>query len=272
MEPVALSECADASERLWDEAALAAPLSEGGTRFGIDDGYAIAREVLRRREEAGWRRLGRKIAFTNGEMMRVYGISAPLFGYMYDRTLSHAAGGEATLSLGGLVQPKIEPEIAFKLRHRPPATRDPIALLASVEWLAQGFELVQCHFPGWAFAPPDAVADGGFHGRYVVGEPIAVEAGDAERLARQLADFRIELILDGEVGAEGGGANVLGSPLNALAHLIEVLGGLPGHPPLEAGEIITSGTLTAALPVVPGQVWTARIAGLPVEPVTLRLV
>ena len=64
---------------------------------------------------------------------------------------------------------------------------------------------------------------------------------------------------------------MLGSPLMALAHLVDVLGGLPGHPPLEAGEIITSGTLTAALPTVPGQVWTTRIAGLELPPVTLRL-
>ena len=79
--------------------------------------------------------------------------------------------GRGEPALAGLVQPKIEPEIAFKLRHAPPAAGDPAALLESIEWLAQGFELVQCHFPGWEFAAPDAVADGGFHGRYVVGGP-----------------------------------------------------------------------------------------------------
>lgn len=267
----AIGRVADTIERLGNEAALAQPPSNGGTGFDLAEGYAIAREVLRRREGAGWRRLGRKIAFTNGDMMRLYGISAPLFGYMYDRTLIHADAGEASVALDGLVQPKIEPEIAFKLRHAPPATTDPVALLASVEWLAQGFELVQCHYPGWEFAAPDAVADGGFHGRYVVGEPVAVGPGDAERLAGELAAFRIALLLNGEVAAEGGGANVLGSPLNALAHLVGVVGGLPRHPPLRAGEIITSGTLTAALPIVPGQVWTTRIAGLELPPVALRM-
>jgi 2-oxo-3-hexenedioate decarboxylase len=262
---------ADTIERLGRDAALAEPPSAGGTSFDLAEGYAIAREVLRRRQDAGWRRLGRKIAFTNGDMMRLYGISAPLFGYMYDRTLIHADAGEASIPVAGLVQPKIEPEIAFKLRGAPPASGDPAALLASIEWLAQGFELVQCHFPGWEFAAPDAVADGGFHGRYVVGEPVAVTAGDAERLASELATFRIELVRNGEPAAEGGGANVLGSPLNALAHLVDVLSALPGHPPLAAGEIITSGTLTAALPIEPGQVWTTRIAGLVLPPVTLRL-
>ena len=64
---------------------------------------------------------------------------------------------------------------------------------------------------------------------------------------------------------------MLGSPLLALAHLIEVLGELPGHPPLAAGELVTSGTLTAALPVEPGQLWTTRVSGLAVTPLELRL-
>jgi 2-oxo-3-hexenedioate decarboxylase len=64
---------------------------------------------------------------------------------------------------------------------------------------------------------------------------------------------------------------VLGSPLLALAHLIEVLADLPGHPPLAAGELVTTGTLTAALPVEPGQTWTTRVSGLVAAPLELQL-
>ena len=228
--------------------------------------------MLRRREAAGWRRLGRKIGFTNRQVMAEYGMSAPIFGYI---VRPHAAAtredDRAALSLDGIVQPKIEPEIVFKLRGSPPATRDPGALLESVEWFALGFELVQCHYPGWVSQAPDAIADSGFHARYAVGRPRPVEAAASAGLARDLAGFRAELILNGEVAAEGGGELVLGSPLLALAHLVEVLGGLPGHPPLEAGELVTTGTLTAALPVEPGQVWTTRVSGLAVTPVELRL-
>src|SRR6185436_4124484 len=153
----------------------------------------------------------------------------------------------------------------------PPLTRDPVALLESVEWLAQGFELVQCHYPGWVFAAPDAIADSGFHARSAVGAPTPVEEDDIARLADDLAGFRIELVLNGEVAAEGGGELVLGSPLLALAHLIEVLADLPGHPPLAAGELVTTGTLTAALPAEPGQTWTTRVSGLAAAPLELQL-
>ena len=262
---------ADTMLRIWDEGVLQAPLSAVGAGFGVDEAYAISAAVLARRESAGWQRLGRKIGFTNSEVMGEYGMSAPIFGYMYDRTLIHAEADRAALSLAGLVQPKIEPEIVFKLRSSPPVTRDPAVLLESVEWLAQGFELVQCHYPDWVFAAPDAIADAGFHARYAVGRPLRVERANAARLARELATFRVELLLNGDVAAAGGGELVLGSPLLALAHLIEVLSELPGHPPLEAGELVTSGTLTAALPVAPGQVWTTRISGLPVAPLELQL-
>ncbi len=156
-------------------------------------------------------------------------MSMPVFGYLYDRTVSHAGDAEASLSTAGLVQAKIEPEIVFKLRERPPATRDPVALLASVEWLAQGFELVQSHYPDWVFAAPDAIADSGFHARYVVGRPTVIEPGDGAGLVAALADFRIELLLDGEVAAEGGGATVLGSPLQR-ARLPDRGAGRPARP------------------------------------------
>jgi 2-keto-4-pentenoate hydratase len=262
---------ADTMMRLWDEAELGVAPSAGGAGFEVGDAYEIAGEVLRRREGESWRRAGRKIGFTNREMMIRYGVGSPIFGYLYDRTLSEARQGAAALSLGRLVQPLIEPEIVFKLRRAPPATSDPRALLESVEWLAQGFELVQCHFPDWILGAADAIADGGLHGRYVVGEPTAVEAGTAASLARQLESFAIELVRDGETVAEGGGERALGSPLNALAHLVTVLQELPGHPPLQAGELVTTGTLTTALPVTAGQVWSTRITGLPVAPVRLCL-
>lgn len=262
---------ADTMTRLWDEAELGVAPSFGGQGFDVGDAYEIASEVLRRRESAGWRRLGRKIGFTNREMMARYGVDSPIFGYLYDHTVSYARDGVAALALERLVQPLIEPEIVFRLRYSPPATRDPLALLESIEWLAQGFELVQCHFPDWILGAADAIADAGLHGRYVVGEPTALEAGTAASLAGRLESFGIELVRDGDTVAKGSGERALGSPLNALAHLVGLLQELPGHPLLQAGELVTTGTLTTALPVAPGQVWSTRISGLPVAPVTLHL-
>jgi 2-oxo-3-hexenedioate decarboxylase len=253
-----------------DRAELAARPGEGSS-VSIADAYVLSRRMLDARARQGWRRVGRKIGFTNSEMMREYGIDTPIFGYMYDRTVTHCQVENAEISLVGLVQPRIEPEIVFRLAARPPVTRDPLALLGCVESMAVGFELVQCHFPDWAFTAAETVADGGLHGRLVTGPPMVIEPDGGEALVEALATFQVELALDGEVMARGGGARVLGSPLNALADLVELLRHLPDHPALEAGEVVTTGTLTLAMPVAANQRWSVRIEGLAVPPVALVL-
>jgi 2-oxo-3-hexenedioate decarboxylase len=267
--------------RLADSAALAEPLTACVADFTVKDAYTISREVLRRREASGWRRVGRKIGFTNRGIWDQYGVYEPILGYMYDRTVAWVEdktwdvdgwGAQATLSLDGLAQPLLEPEVVFHFRESPPLTDDPVALLGAIDWLGHGFEIVQCHFPGWKFAIADTVADGGLHGRYVVGGGMSIDAGNVESLVEQLESFRISLLRGGEVAAQGGGELVLGSPVNALAHLVKLLASLPDHPPIEPGEIVTTGTLTDAMPAVPGDTWFARFDGLEVPGLSLHLV
>jgi 2-oxo-3-hexenedioate decarboxylase len=266
--------------RLADTAALAEPLTACVAGFGVADAYAISREVLRRREASGWLRVGRKIGFTNRAIWDQYGVYEPILGYMYDRSVTWIEdrtgtvdgwGDEATLSLDGLVQPLVEPEIVFHFRESPTLTGDPAALLGAIDWLGHGFEIVQCHFPGWKFSIADTVADGGLHGRYVVGGGIAVTPANIETLVDQLASFKVTLSRNGRTAATGGGALVLDSPLNALAHLVKLLDALPDHPPIQPGEIVTTGTLTDAMPAVAGDTWSTRFAGLGVPGLVLRL-
>jgi 2-keto-4-pentenoate hydratase len=269
--------------RLADNAGLAEPLTACVAEFTKEDAYAISREVRRRREASGWRLVGRKIGFTNREIWEQYGVYEPILGYMYDRTVSWVLdrtwdvdgwGDEAVLSLEGLSQPLIEPEIVFHFRRTPPLTDDPVALLGAIDWVGHGYEIVQCHFPGWKFAVADTIADGGLHGRYVAGGGIAVPHDEAgrRRLAEQLATFRIRLYRDGALSREGGGDLVLGSPLKALAHAIRLLDSLPEHPAIEGGEIVTTGTLTDAMPVEAGETWSTRIDGVPISGISLHFI
>lgn len=92
------------------------------------------------------------------------------------------------------------------------------------------------------------------------------------RLAETLASFRIRLYRNGALTREGGGELVLGSPLKALAHAIRLLASLPDHPPIEAGEYVTTGTLTDAMPVAAGETWSTRLYGLPISGISLRFI
>jgi 2-oxo-3-hexenedioate decarboxylase len=65
-------------------------------------------------------------------------------------------------------------------------------------------------------------------------------------------------------------SNVLDGPLSAVRHLVELLSSDPDNLPLAAGEIVTSGTLTRALPVKAGETWTTKLNGIGLDGISLR--
>jgi 2-oxo-3-hexenedioate decarboxylase len=181
-----------------------------------------------------------------------------------------ANDGKATLSLANSAQPLIEPEIAFKLRTPVPAnSNDPAEILRAIEWYAPSFEIVCCNFAGWKFTPAESAANFSLHWRLVVGTPVKVNQQNLAVLADELRDCKITLSRNGAVMDRGKGSNALDHPALAMAFLADILATQPAYDPLAAGEIITTGTLTAALPIVAGETWTSEISGLPVAPLTV---
>jgi 2-oxo-3-hexenedioate decarboxylase len=252
----------------YDHAQLVAQPSQRGP-FTNADGYAVGARLTALRRARGERTIGRKIGFTNTTLWEAYGVDRPMWAHVYAGTVLDAPGQAAEISLARAIAPRIEPEVVFGLREAIPAdVTDPAALLDHIAWLAPGFEIVDCHYAGWRFSSADCTADFGLHARLVVGQRLPVEG--IAQLAEQLAHFTIVLRRDGEALASGGGANVLGSPLHALGFLVETLTAL-GAEPLAAGEIVTTGTLTPALDIAPGQTWQSVFSGLPLPGLTLRL-
>jgi 2-keto-4-pentenoate hydratase len=235
-------------------------LSDGDPPLDEDRAYAIACEIHGRRVRRGETPVGRKIGFANRTLWADYGVSAPIWGHVYDSTAHHAAGTNARLAIGNLLQPRIEPEIQLHFARTPPVTRDEGAILDCIDWIAHGFEIVQCPFRDWKFRAADAIAAFGVHGALVVGTPVAVS--NVEDCAAKLRSFTIVLSKDGVQQAVGGGANVLDSPLLAFAHLAELLAEQSRFAPVQAGEIVTTGSLTAMFPVAAGEVWSTTLDGI----------
>jgi 2-oxo-3-hexenedioate decarboxylase len=190
-----------------------------------------------------------------------------VWAYVYDTTVTYLAdnlaegSGPQTCSLRGFVQPKIEPEIIFHFKSAPPPGGDVAAVLACIDWVAHGFEMVQSHYPGWKFQAADAIADWGMHGRLLVGKPHAVDTLGAG-LYEALAAFTLALSEGGKLIESGVGANVLGNPVAAVVHLMEVLARQLPYQHLQANEIVTTGTVTSAYAVEPGQTWETRVEGI----------
>jgi 2-oxo-3-hexenedioate decarboxylase len=234
--------------------------------------YAVEAELVRLRQADGHHPVGRKIGFANKAVWRVLKLDTVVWAHMYDDTVRHAEDGFAALSIGRMYSPKIEPEIVFKLKSPLSGNeRDPASVLAAVEWLALGFEIIDCVYPDWKFQPADFIASFGLHAALVVGTPRAVDPAAIPALIEELAQFKVKLLRDGSLVEEGAGKNVLRSPALSLGELGSAVSRQPGAEPLAAGELVSSGTLTESRSIAAGETWKAVVDGLDVTELTVRV-
>jgi 2-oxo-3-hexenedioate decarboxylase len=248
---------------------LPVPLSSREAGFDLATAYAIEAELTRRRRAGGHKPVGRKVGFANKAMWRVLKLDTVVWAHMYDHTVIQG-GTSASFSLGRMIAPKIEPEIVFKLRAPvDPTSLDAAAVLGSVEWLALGFEIVDCVFADWKFQPVDFVAAYGLHAALVVGESRAVTDDNIPVLVEQLAQFKVRLSRNGEQVAEGSGRNSLRSPALCLGELASAISKRSPEEPLAGGELVSSGSLTEAPPIAPGETWSASLDGIDLSDLTL---
>lgn len=237
--------------------------------FDLDQAYRVTAALRRLRQARGDRRVGRKIGFTNRTIWQEYGVFAPIWGEMWDNTVGDLAVRDGRCSLARLAEPRLEPEIAFGFARALEPGMDEAALLDCADWVAHGFEIVQSPFPGWRFTAADTVAVNGLHGVYRLGPRRALRPADRPAWLDALARFSITLSRDGVETDRGVAANVLDGPLSALKHLVGLLAADPNNPPVAAGEIVTTGTLTRAFPVAPGETWTTALDGLPLDGIAI---
>jgi len=267
--PAAMNTGAIATELLdaLDHQSIIEPFTRRDQEFDSRSAYDVSAELLHRRRQRGEKPIGRKIGFTNRLIWEEYGVSAPMWGHVYDTTVSFLSEPAGRLAISHLSQPRIEPEIMLHFRESPAHARDDDELLASIDWIAHGFEIVQTHFLNWKFGLADTIADFGLHGALLVGPPQPIERCD--HLGRRLRTFTIELAKGGSTVARGAGTNVLDGPLPAALFLLRVLRDQNLFDPIRAGEIVTTGTLTPALPIRAGETWTTSLTGIDLPGVTV---
>ena len=243
--------------RAWDTASLAPLPSADPGGLDLPEAWRVAGELLDSRLARGEAVAGWKIGFTNRSIWDRYGVHAPIWGPVWKAGLTQLEGDEATLSLSGLCQPRLEPEIVFGFAQAPRAGMDLCALRDCIGWVAHGLEIVHTHYADWRFTAADTVADFALHGRLLVGP--RVEVNNWETLADDLGALRLTLSEGGEPRDAGQGGVVLDGPLHALQHWLDAMA---VHTPgwrVEAGHVVTTGTITDAWPLTAGQVWRTTL-------------
>ncbi len=221
----------------------------------LADAEAIQARIATIRQARGEQRVGYKIGFTNRSIWPLYGVHHPIWAPVWDTTLTLLEGTQADVEVARFAQPRLEPEIVFRLA-RSPTSADPDEVFDAVDWVAHGIEVVQCPYPDWRFDAAQAIAAQSLHGALIVGPRRAKSIIPGWQA---LASIELRLERDGQQVAQGTARLVLDNPLLALCHLVAELErrGLR----IEPGAVVTTGTLTDAQPLDAAQRWQTRLSG-----------
>jgi 2-oxo-3-hexenedioate decarboxylase len=218
----------------------------------LDRAYDVQEAGVRLLADAGARHIGFKLGLTSRAKQVQMGVAEPLYGELTDTMLLDV--GEP-LDTGQLIQPRVEPEIAFLLGADLAGERVGAAqVLAATAAVAPAIDVLDSCYAGYAFTLPDVVADNASAARLVLG---------GVRRALDGIDLRLVgcvLELGGRTRATAAGAAALGHPAAAVAWLVRALHRRGRG--LAAGDVVLSGGLTEAVAVAPGEVVVARLGRL----------
>ena len=234
------------------------PLRESYPDLEVTDAYQIQRLNITARIAAGARVIGHKVGLTSPVMQQLLGVDEPDFGQLLDDMLY--LDGD-TVDVARLCQPRIEPEICFRLARplRGPGL-DIAAVLDATDAVAPALEIVDSRIRDWRITLPDTVADNASSAALVLGAWTPLDS------LPDLAAVSADLVLDGETVATGTGAAVLGHPAAAVAWLGNTLAQFGVA--LEPGHLVLPGALTTAPYVHAGQRVESRFRALGVVSVT----
>jgi 2-keto-4-pentenoate hydratase len=241
------------SERLAqaeEKGNIVKPLTELYPDISIREAYMIQLKTIERKVEAGAGIVGKKIGLTSLAMQKLLGVDQPDYGHLLD---SMEVENHGQISLHRVIQPKVEAEIAFKLKRDlvGPRVTSTDVLLAT-EYIQPALEIVDSRIENWQIKLQDTIADNASSGLYVLGgNPMSVDKVD-------LSQIGMVLYKNNEVVNTGVGAAALGGPANAIAWLANKLFEFGIY--LKSGEIILSGALSAAVQAESGDIFTARMA------------
>jgi 2-keto-4-pentenoate hydratase len=235
------------------------PFTDADPGLGIADGYAVQQHLVRMLLNDGETIAGYKVGLTSRPMQQLVGVDAPDYGPVLASTV-YPSG--ARLPLERFIAPRVEAEIVFVLGDRLAGPGVSVADAArATSGVAAALEIIDSRIAGWRIKLADTVADLASNGAVVISGRLVPLAGVDVRLTGMM------LTRNGELADTGAGAAALGDPLAVVAWLANTLA--EHEIALEAGQLVMTGALHAAVPMAAGDVFRAEFDRL--GPVTVRM-
>jgi 2-keto-4-pentenoate hydratase len=228
------------------------PITETYPEIDIDTAYKIQLGLVQLKDADGEKIVGKKIGLTSKAMQKMLNVDQPDYGHIFDNMVLQDG---VVFRVAELIQPKIEPEIAFILDREikgPGVT--PMQVLAATRFVVPALEIIDSRIEGWRIKLCDTIADNASSARVVLGSsPKRVDERDLKLVGMILEK-------NGDIVQTGAGGAVLGHPAVAVAWLANAVGRFGVS--LNAGDIIMPGALCGAVDVGAGDLLQASFDGL----------
>lgn len=225
------------------------PLRDQMDNMTVEDSYAIQLIQENHLKAKGQKLIGRKIGLTSLAMQKKLGVDSPDFGFMFDDP-RFIGNDDAHFNSKDFLQPRIEPEVAFYLKHDlagPGITLE--QAIDAIDTVHMAIEVVDSRVANWDIHLVDTVADNASYGAIAWSkQPMDIDKAD-------LTEFPCKLIVDGKVVDEGKGSDIMGHPAAPLQWLANTLG--EQGVALEAGQVVLPGSPVAMIAVDAGTSVTA---------------
>ncbi len=228
------------------------PLSTRQSDITIDEAYAIQMLNVQKELDKGKIITGKKIGLTSKAMQNLFSVDQPDYGHLFNDMEVEFDG---MIQMADLIAPRVEAEIAFKLNRGLSGSNLTVEeVLDASESVVASLEIVDSRVQDWKIKIWDTVSDNASSCRYVLGKTW-LDPKKVDLKAIQMSFYR-----NGELVNEGKGSDALGDPAFCVAWLGNRLSQY--NVQLNAGEVILSGALSAAVPAQKGDRFEAKFSEL----------
>lgn len=219
------------------------PLTDRFSAVTLEEAYNVQLVNVNRRINQGERIIGKNIDLTSEAMQRFLGVHEPDYGHIFNTMFLL----KNELSMSQVIQPKAEGEIAFLMREDimgPGVT--PLDVMRATDYVIPAIEIIDSRIKEWKIKIQDTVADNASSAFILVGSR-ALSLNEIDLLSTGMVFSK-----NGSIVATGASAAVMGNPVNAVTWLVNNLAEY--NVSVKKGEIVLSGSITAAVDIKKGDV------------------
>ena len=223
-------------------------LTQRYPQMNMDDAYAIQKSIFEAKIAQGRQLVGWKIGLTSKAMQYALNIDVPDSGFLFDDMVFETG---STVPEGRFIQPRIEAEIAFLIRH--PIGGESISrqdVIDATDYVCPALEILDTRIirmdrkTGESRKIFDTISDNAANAGFVLG-----------RKRHEIDDLdlrRVGVIVarDGEIEETGLGAGVLNDPIESVVWLARRIASYGQK--LDAGHVVLSGSFIRPIECPPG--------------------